>query len=326
MGRWLWGALGERRGAGPELKESRLAPCAPCLSGSPSCPLPCWYRLVAETTLSFPPSPNSLLRLNSSLLELALFCGASHSRSAPHFPFGGPLAVPRSELGALTPWGSEAAPRRSWGLRAGSWHRLRPADGVQGSRWQMRSLRGRVACQGQRHAQQELASGSRAVCPHSPNTYQGPAPRRPALDTGGCLWQGQGKGLNRVSRPLLFHLSTRGRAVGLSPCSVAHLPNPHGPGRSVWFLRAWGPGGSFLISGAQVTSRGQDYPCVSQSGRQGAEGARTRGKPEGLSGSVCLQEPSIPSLPWGCCYFSPRSPEQTSAWEPVSRCTSSAAV
>lgn len=96
VGRWLWGALGERRGAGPELKESRLAPCAPCLSGSPSCPLPCWYRLVAETTLSFPPSPNSLLRLNSSLLELALFCGASHSRSAPPFPFGGPLAVFRA--------------------------------------------------------------------------------------------------------------------------------------------------------------------------------------------------------------------------------------
>ena len=184
---------GPRReaGCGPELKETRLALCAPCLSGSLSCPLPCWYRLVAETTLSFPPSPNSLLRLNSSLLELALFCGASHSRSAPPFPSGGPLAVPCSELGALTPWVSEAAPGRSWGLRSGSGHGLRPAAGVQGSRWQMRSLRGRVACQGQRHAQQELASGSRAVRPHSPKTYQGPAPRRPASDTGGCLWQGQ---------------------------------------------------------------------------------------------------------------------------------------
>lgn len=159
--------------------------------------------------------------------------------------------MPCPELGALTPWGSEAAPRRSWGLRSGSGHGLHPVDGVQGSRWQMRSLRGRVACQGQRHTPQELASSSRAVRPHSPKTSQGPASHRPASDTAGCLWQGQGKGLNRVSRPLPFHLSTRGRAVGLSPCSVAHPPNPHGPGRSVWFLRAWGPRGSFLISGVQ---------------------------------------------------------------------------
>lgn len=167
-----------------------------------------------------------------------------------------------------------------------------------------------------------------AVRPHSPKAYRAPAPRPPTLDTG--VGQGGGKGL-----------PSRVQAFAVPPAHMWPSRGPlpllsHSPTKSSWPWEIRVVLSRIQGSGSEAWRR--SLPPLQLPGGLWGSGLPVcfsewtpGGRRRPYSGSVrsvirCPPKPSISSQPWSGCFFCPRPPARTSAWEPVPRCTSSASV